>query len=143
MRKEEQAYNRGRPWVDPYNDNYGARHFREGREVHRYAQCQRTDRNCYFTADYETYRRIKRAERDADRVYDDARYYSDRAYNRGRYADRAFDDRDYRLDNGRRRGVGRAYDLTYELNTDDCEDWCDQKFEFNDEFNECLDFCNN
>jgi hypothetical protein len=145
MRKEDQAYNRGRPWVDPYNDNYGARHFREGREVHRYARCKSSDRGCYFTADYDTYQRIQRAERNIEREYDDARYYSDRAYDDARYyADRAFDDRDYRLDKGtrvadraRRRVVQRAYT--------NCEDFCQDEYDdfeisYNG-FQNCLDDC--
>jgi hypothetical protein len=123
-RKEIQAWKRGNARVDPYGEEYGARYFPEGREVYRYAKCERTDAGCHYTADYETYERIKRTERARERAQ--ARAQED-AYN-------YVNDTDL---NGTDANV--TSDLLYP--EAECLEWCLDEYEGEYDLDDCYVLC--
>lgn len=120
-RKREQAERRGRPESNPRDERFGDRYFREKREVDRYVTCKQYEEGCDYISDAETYSRLYRADRLADRIV------QDRAFRRNY------------------RNV-RNLDI-YGLDLDDCEDLCDDAFDLllddwtEVEHEDCLDAC--
>ena len=75
-RKRQQAERRGRPEANPRDERFGDRYFNKKREVNRYIKCNRDGEGCDYISDAETYSRLYRADRLADR------FVQDRAFRR-------------------------------------------------------------